>query len=69
MKALTEVRAPVILEAVQSLETTGVFRVEDSEPSDCTMGKNFFLNASQTLSSNKNECPKIHSLTQTISPG
>lgn len=43
MKALAEARAPVMLGAVQSLETTGVFRVEDSEPSDCTVEKNFFL--------------------------
>lgn len=71
LKALAEARAAVVLGAVRSHKTTGVFRVvKGSEPSGCTVGKNFFFsNASQALSSSKNERPKIHSLTQTISPG
>lgn len=72
MKALAEARAPLMLGAMWSYKTTGVFRVvKGSEPLAVQWGRIFFFfsNASQTLSSSKNERPKIHSLTQTISPG
>lgn len=44
LKALAEARAAVVLGAVRSHKTTGVFRVvKGSEPSGCTVGKNFFF--------------------------
>lgn len=50
--------------------TAGFTRaVRDSEPPGCALEKNFSKNLSQPLSSSKNECPKMNSLTQTISPG